>query len=188
MSTRVKKSVLGGIALAAVTVLALPGTAFADVSGSANIQGGSLTLAPPASVNFGTTVLDGTAHAPTATQALDVTDNTGSAAGWNITLTSTTFTSSAGSLPTGAVSDLNAPTGACDATISCVLADVSGISYPLNVPDAVAAPTAVKIQTAAASSGMLAQTWTHTMQLAIPATARAGAYTSTWTYSVVSGP
>ena len=31
------------------------------------------------------------------------------------------------------------------------------------------------------------QTWTHTMELAIPANAHAGAYTSTWTYSLVVG-
>jgi hypothetical protein len=56
------------------------------------------------------------------------------------------------------------------------------------VPAAATAPSAIEIQTAAANSGLAGQTWTHTMSLAVPAVARAGTYSSTWTYSLVSGP
>jgi hypothetical protein len=188
----VKKTVLGGIALAAVTVLAFPAAAFAapgDVPGTAALTGGTMSLVTPATLAF-TATLNGADQTVSQPQALDVLDNTASAAGWNITLTSTQFAAAGGlALPNTAASDASAPTGACDvAAPTCTLASLSGVSYPVAIPADVAAPTAVKIQSAAAGSGMLAQTWTHTMQLAIPAAARAGNYSSTWTYSVVSGP
>ncbi len=41
---------------------------------------------------------------------------------------------------------------------------------------------------AAVNTGMGAQTVTPTWQLVVPASAKAGTYTSTWTYSLVSGP
>lgn len=188
MSSRVKKTVLGGIALAAVTVLAFPGAAFAgagDVPGSATINPGTMSLVTPGHADF-TATLTGADQVVTATQALDVLDYTGSAAGWNITLAITPFHSTNGDLPVGAVSDFSAST-ACDlAAPTCTVAS-NNVTYPLALT-ANATPTAVKIQTAASASGMLAQTATHTMHLSIPALARAGSYTSTWTYSVVSAP
>ncbi len=39
-----------------------------------------------------------------------------------------------------------------------------------------------------AVDGLTGQTWTHSMNLHIPANAHAGTYTSTWTYTLASAP
>jgi hypothetical protein len=178
--------VLGGIALAAVAVLAMPGSAFA-ASGTATITGGTLSMSAPTSVAF-TATLNGTDQHVQAPQAIDVLDNTGSASGWNVTLTSTTFTNATLTLPDNSVTDLSS-SGACDTNVTCTLADNVAGSSPVTIPSAaVTAPTAVKILNASVNTGMSGQTWTHSMDLAIPANAHAGTYTSTWTYSLVAGP
>jgi hypothetical protein len=86
-----------------------------------------------------------------------------------------------------AASDISA-TGVCDAAGTCTLADNSVVSYPVVVPAATVAPTAVKIQSASVNFGLAGQTWTHTMNLAVPANTTAGTFLSTWTYSLVSAP
>jgi hypothetical protein len=189
ISTRLKKSVLGGIALAAVSVLAMSTEAVAaGVAGTATITGGTLTMNAPSTLAFGSASLASGAQTMSATQGLDVVDLTGSGAGWNVTLTSTTFTSGANLLPVASATDFSTPTGACDSVGACTIATNSISGYPLVVPAAGSAPTAIKIQNAALNTGLVGQTWTHTMHLAIPANARAGTYTSTWTYSIVSAP
>ena len=64
----------------------------------------------------------------------------------------------------------------------------NAITYPLAVPAGSSAPTAVKLFNAAANTGMGSFTVTPTVQVAIPANAYAGTYTSTVTVAVVSGP
>ncbi|HEX4430127.1 MAG TPA: WxL domain-containing protein [Frankiaceae bacterium] len=190
MSSRAKKTVLGGIALAAVTVLAFPGAAFAgtggDVPGTATLTAGTMSLVQPDTIDF-TATLNGADQAVTAPQDLQVLDNTGNAAGWNITLAMTPFHSLNGDLPASAVSDFSAATPVCDALAPTCTIATNTVTYPLALT-AAALPVAVEIESAASGTGMLSQSTTHTMQLAIPAAARAGSYTSTWTYSVVSGP
>jgi hypothetical protein len=190
-----KRTVIGGAVLAAVTLLALPATAMAapgDVPGTATLTAGGLTLATPTALTF-TGTLDGTNKTLSTTQALDVLDQTGSGAGWNVTLSTTQFTTADATpklLSTTAASDLSAPTGACDATVICTLASGSTVTYPIVLTAGTTAvpAVAVKIQNAAINTGLAGQTWTHTMNLAIPANTRVGAYTSTWTYSLVSAP
>src|SRR5579864_785035 len=80
---------------------------------TANISAGSLAfLSAPPDVTF-TDTLNGANQTVTATQALDVSDATGSGAGWNITATSTTFASGGNTLPTTATTVQSAPTTAC---------------------------------------------------------------------------
>ena len=184
---RMSKSAAGAaVAAAALLVVMMPAGSAFGTSGTATLTGGTLSMNPPTVVGFAAT-LNGTAQVAPASQAIDVLDNTGSGLGWNVTLTSTTFTVGANSLSTTATTD-TAAAGACDATITCALGTNTAISYPVTIPAAATAPTAIKIQSALAGSGLAGQTWTHTMALAIPAVARAGAYLSTWTYSLVSGP
>ena len=191
MSKRMKRTVLGGAALAAMAVLAMPGYAFAapgDITGSETVVAGTLSYSSPAAVGFPQTTLDGTDKVASTTQAFDVSDLTGSGAGWKITLTSTTFTSGAYGLAATATTDAAAPTSACDAGVTCTLGDNASVTYPLAVPAAATAPTAVTIQSAALNTGLSGQTWTHTMHLAIPSNTRALTYTSTWTYTLASAP
>ncbi len=188
MLSRVKRTVLGGIAIAALTVLVAPASAFAaDTPGTADVTAGDLTYSAPESVGFSAT-LGGTDQVASADQAIEVLDNTGSAAGWSISLTTTTFTTGEGgfSLAQGSVTDASEPVGLCVGT--CTLGDNSALSenYPVAIPDDVTAPAAAVIQDAAPGTGLSPQTWTHTMHLAIPANAHAGSYSSTWTYTLGS--
>ena len=79
------------------------------------------------------------------------------------------------------------PTVACDAAVTCAAA-TNTVSYPYTLPAGAAAPTATKLYNAAINTGMAGQTVDATFQLAIPASTLAGSYSSTWTYSLVSGP
>jgi hypothetical protein len=187
VKSRITKSLLGGVALAAVVVLVNPASASAaTATGTATFTGGTLSFTSPATIAFPAT-LTGAQQNVTASQAFDVSDNTGSAAGWNITATSTTWTAGANTLSLTGTTDLSA-SGACDVAAACTIGTNAPLTYPVTIPAATVAPTAVKIQTAAAGTGIAPQTWTHSMQLAIPANAKAGTYTSTWTYSLTSAP
>jgi len=64
----------------------------------------------------------------------------------------------------------------------------NSVSYPYTLPAAATAPTATKILSSAANTGLGNQTLTLVFSLAIPANAFAGSYASTWTYTLVSGP
>ena len=112
---------------------------------------------------------------------------TGSGAGWNVTATSTTFTAGSHSLAPTSVTVPAVPTVACDSGASCTTA-TNGVSYPYSLPAAATAPTATKIYSASANTGLGNQTVTLAFQLAIPASTFAGSYSSTWTYSLVTGP
>jgi hypothetical protein len=190
----VKRTVFGGAALAVGALLAFPAAANAipsnTVPGTATLSAGTLTMTTPIALGFSGT-LDGTDKVLTAPQAIDVLDQTGSGAGWNITLTSTQFATGDATplvLAFASASDVAVDGGVCDATVTCTLATGSTVTYPLVVPAAVTAPTAVKIQNAAVDTGLAGQTFTHTMNLAVPANTKVGVYTSTWTYSLVSAP
>jgi hypothetical protein len=185
VSSRAKRTMLGGVALAAVAVLAMPGTAFATPNGSATLTGGSLVLAAPATVHFAAT-LNGTNQAASADQSIKVTDQTGSASGWQLSLSATQFVNADANplhvLAPDAVTDFGNDAGNCDAASSCVLADnIAGSESPITVN-----ATPVTIMNASADTGMGAQIWVHTMHLAIPASAHAGSYSSTWVYTLAS--
>jgi hypothetical protein len=195
--TGAKRTIGGGsvLALAAIAALAVPGAAFAvDIPATANVGLGGLTMTNSALAGFTATLagVDQTVH---TTQAFDVNDARGSGLGWYITLTSTTFTATGPTrtLPTTALTDgaggSVAPVGVCDTGVTCTLADDSSLSpYIIAIPAAAVAPTAARIQNAAVNTGLGGQTLTHTMNLFLPGNTQAGAYASTWTYSLVSAP
>lgn len=156
-------------------------------SGTATITAGSLAfISSPASIAF-TATLAGADQFVTATQAFDVGDGTGTASGWNITATSTTFTAGAKTLSNTGTTVQAAPSVACDASVTCTVA-TTNVTYPYTLPAATTAPTATKLYNATANTGMGNQTITATVRLSVPAATLAGTYTSTWTYSLVSGP
>jgi hypothetical protein len=171
-------------ALAAGT-MAFPASATA-ISATATISAGTLTFVSPASVAFSAT-LTGVDQNVTSPQSFDVKDATGSGVGWNITATSTTFTSSGHTLSTSAVTEPVAPADTCDASTTCTLATTS-VTYPYTLPAATTAPTATKVFNATANTGLGDQTAVNTLSLAVPASTVAGSYTSTWTFSLVSAP
>lgn len=147
---------------------------------------GSLTVTAPSTVDFTGVTLTGSNQTATASAALTPSDMSGNASGWNIQATSTTFTNTAGrTLPTTATTVTGA--SATVASGNCDL-PTNAISYPLTLPAGVTAPAAVKVYNAAANTGGGPLTLTLSFQVSIPASAYSGSYTSTWTFTIASGP
>jgi PKD repeat protein len=142
-------------------------------------------VSTPGSTSF-TGTLGGRDQTVTGGLALDVA--AGLSTGWNLSATSTTFSTGGGTprtLPTSATTLRSAPTVACDTT--CTLASNS-VAYPWTLPAGATAPTATKLYSAAAGSGIGNQTVTPTFSVALPANTYAGSYSSTWTFTLASGP
>jgi hypothetical protein len=174
-----------GIGLAALILVsaALAGT----ITATATVTGaGSIALSNGATASISDT-LDGTDQTVAYTVPLNLTDARGSGAGWNLTLTSTTFTDASSHTLSTTASTVASVAMACVAGNSCTSA-TNAITYPVTVPAATTAPAAVKIFNAAANTGMGKLTVTPTINVAIPGNSYAGTYTSTLTVAAVSGP
>jgi hypothetical protein len=181
-----------GAGVSATALLIAPLTA--DATGAtSNISGGSLAFinSTPGNVSFSAT-LNGANQVATTPQTFDVGDSTGSGSGWNITATSTSFTTG-GAIPHVLANDsvsvqaIGVPSASCDNNVSCTTA-TNGISYPYSLPADTSAPTASKVFNAAVDTGLGNQSLTPTWSLSLPANTYAGTYQSTWTFSLVSGP
>src|SRR5438094_1197525 len=125
--------------------------ASATVTG--NVNAGTLSISTTATPSFSVT-LDGTDKTGSYTVPATVTDATGSSAGWNLTITSTQFTTGGGSphtLSTGA-SSLTGVTNSCVSGSTCTNPTNSD-TYPVGMPAASSPPTAVKYFNAAANTG-----------------------------------
>ena len=121
--------------------------------------------------------------------ATTVTDATGSGSGWNLTITSTQFTTGGGSphtLSTSA-SSLTGVTNSCVGGATCT-SPTNSIGYPVAVPAGSTPPAAVKYFNAAANTGQGQFTNTPSVSVSVPANTYAGSYTSTLTLAAVSGP
>jgi hypothetical protein len=181
------------------------------ITGSADLGAGTLGATVPGSLAWSATlnglgqdVVDSTA----ADQGYTVDDATGSSAGWHVTVSATTFTSTtpAATLAdtgtfstTGSITSATAttaPTQACSGTTTdCTLPDNSGTTYPVAVTTAATTPTPVTVYNAAAASGIGSVDiggstaadpvgwWVH-----VPGATVAATYTSTITVDVISGP
>src|SRR5581483_2747312 len=88
---------------------------------------------------------------PTYTIPLTIQDTRGTGAGWNLTITSTTFTTGTQNLSTSA-SSLTGVTSSCSAGTCTNPSD--SVTYPVSVPAAATAPAAVKFFNTAANNGM----------------------------------
>jgi len=187
-----KHKLVGALAALSLSALvAVAGVVPAMAStGTVAVTGGTLAfVSTPGNPSLTAITLNGTNQNSVGTLPMDVGDNTGSGAGWNITMTSTTFaqTTPAESLATTATTAIATPTDACDASVTCTLA-TNAITYPYALPAAGTAPTATKMYNAAALTGLANQTVTPTFHVAIPANTIAATYVSTWTISLVSAP
>jgi hypothetical protein len=176
-----------------ILVLTLGGSTLAALADSSTgatvvVTAGTLSESGPATVSAGGVTLNGTDQTTTYALGLTVTDARGNGGGWNLTITSTTFTTGTHSLPTTASSIGAAPTVSCVSGSTCTNPTSSGITYPLLVPAAATAPTPVKLFNAAANTGMGSFTITPTVTISIPANTFAGTYSSTVSVAIVSGP
>jgi hypothetical protein len=168
--------------------LAVP--ALADsATATASITAGSLTEVASSTPSFSAT-LNGTDQSVTSNaMTLAAKDRRGSGAGWNLTITSTQFTTGGGSAQTLSTSatTVTAVSSVCAGGGTCTN-PTNSIAYPLTVPAGSTAPTAVKLFNSAVNSGLGDFTLTPNFSLAVPANAYAGSYSSTMTFSMVSAP
>ena len=117
-----------------------------------------------------------------------VTDARGSGKGWNLSITSTLFMTGNGknSLPSNA-SNITSVKTSCGAHSTCTK-PIDTISYPLVVPAGNPAPSPVKFFNASLSSGLGVFSLLMMVNVAIPANAKSGTYTSTITLKIANGP
>src|SRR3954462_1287983 len=150
-------------------------TATATVSGTAGI---SLNLPSNPTI---TNTLDGTDQTASYAPLLGVVDARGTGAGWNLTISATSFSDGAGH--TLAPGTLSGVVAACKAGNSCTAATSSGVTYPL-----VLSGSGVKFYNAAVSTGLGKFDVTPSVDVSIPANAYAGTYPSTVTLAAATGP
>jgi hypothetical protein len=146
---------------------------------------GSVSLSTGATASFSDT-LDGTDQTVTYQLPLTVVDARGTGGGWNMTVTSTQFTTGTRTLATSA-SSMTTVASACNAGSTCT-SPTNALTLPIAVPAGVTAPTAVKFFNSAANTGMGAFTVTPTVSVTIPGNAYAGSYASTVTVAIAAGP
>ena len=182
------------------------GTTCTD-AGALTFSGGSLTLTSPTALAW--TAPDnglnqGVVDTNTAQQSYVVDDATGSGAGWNVTVSATTFTNGTVSLPNtgtfstnGSITSIVAtagPTAACTSGATCTLPTDTSVTYPVALTTAATTPTAFKIYDALVNTGLGSITiglpgaapvgwW-----VAVPANAKPATYLSTVTLEVLSAP
>jgi WxL domain surface cell wall-binding len=176
-------------AVALVAVMALVTAASvsaANVPATVTVSAGTLSLATSAAPSMAVT-LDGTDQTPTYTLPMTVSDARGSGAGWNVTITSTTFSTGGASALSTSASQVTAVSSSCASGTTCT-APTNSITYPLTVPAGATAPTAVKLFNSAVNTGLGGFTITPTVGVSVPANTATGTYTSTVTIAVVSGP
>lgn len=177
------------IPIAAALVLASVATAAtSDTTGvTATINAGpAVNVAAAASPSFALT-LNGSDQITTYTLPLVVTDATGSGAGWNLTITSTTFANADRTFP-AAASTITGATAECAASSTCTLPTNQVANSNLALPAAATAPSAVAFFDATSATGRGTIDVNTTVQVAVPANVLAGTYTSTVTVAAVSGP
>jgi hypothetical protein len=148
----------------------------------------TLSVSTSAAPSF-TANLNSGDQAKTFTVPLALSDTrTGASAGlgWNTTITSTQFTTGTRTLPTNS-STITGTASSCANGGLCTN-PTNSISYPVAVPAGSTPPTAVKFFSAAAGTGKGLFTLTPTVSVSIPQNSFVGAYSSTLTIAVVSGP
>lgn len=184
MTKKLTRGLVVGVTLAA---LAAPSAALAaTATATGSVTGSTFSLNVPALANPTFTAnIDLGDQTPTYTVPMTVQDTRGTGAGWNLTITSTAFTTGTQSLANAASSmtSLTSVPGTGTNTNP-----TNAISYPLAVPAAASAPTAVKFFNAAANSGMGKFTITPTITVTVPQNSFTGTYSSTLTIANVSGP
>jgi hypothetical protein len=199
-----------GVAQAAICpgTPVVAGTTCTD-TGTLTFTAGTLTLLSPTALAWtaaDTGLNQQVVDTNVAHQTYVVDDATGSGAGWHVTVSATTFTSTTpaatlantgtfstnGSITSQALT--TAPTGACTTGVTCTV-PTNTATYPVAITTAPTTPTAVTIYDTAAATGLGSITvglpgaaavgwW-----LALPANAVPSAsYTSTVTLEVLSAP
>jgi hypothetical protein len=112
---------------------------------------------------------------------------TSGSVGWQLQITSTALTTGVRTLPATTTDVSGVSAIACGNNAPCTL-PTNGLTYPVDVPAAATAPTAVKYFNAASGTGTGRIDLTTGFSANVPQNAYSGTYSSTVTISVVSGP
>jgi hypothetical protein len=200
-----------GVAQAAICpgTPVVAGTTCTD-TGTLTFTAGTLTLLSPTALAWtaaDTGLNQQVVDTNVAHQTYVVDDATGSGAGWHVTVSATTFTSTTpaatlantgtfstnGSITSQALT--TAPTGACTTGVTCTV-PTNTATYPVAITTAPTAPTAVTIYDTAAATGLGSITvglpgaaavgwWVAIPANAVPSTS---GYISTVTLEVLTAP
>lgn len=190
VSLTLKRLTLAAACAAAMTLGAaqMAGAATtANPTVTGTVSGGALSVATSAAPTFSANLAGGDST-PTYTLPLNAVDTTGTGAGWNLTITSTQFTTG-GATPHTLAANASTITGVTSVCASGTCTNpTNAVAYPVGVPAGATPPTAVKLLNAAANTGLGSFTVTPTVGVFVPAASFAGSYSSTLTVSIVSGP
>jgi hypothetical protein len=168
----------------------------------------ALVFAAPAALAWSGTLTGRTqalADTSAAAQQLVVDDQTGSGAGWNITVAATSFSNGSYSLPSASVLEITgsvanvasaaAPTASClGPSASCTMPSDTAVTYPVTISSAAQSPTPETVYEAAPGSGSgpigIGSSAANPFGwwVNVPGTTAVGSYTSTVTVTVASGP
>lgn len=181
-----------GLVATLALVAVVPVTAAGTATTSLSITGGTLTQNVTTTAPSATPV-SYSSSAQTTTYNLGVAVNdarglllTDPASGWNLTITSTLFTSGGSTLPAGA-STITTPNATCTTLLSCT-PSVNTVAANSAVPAGATAPTAAKFYSTAIGTGGGTSTVAPVVTVTVPAFQVAGTYSSTLTIAVVAGP
>jgi hypothetical protein len=191
MMKAMKRSASTLVLIAALAVAAAASAATTgSVTDNATVNAGStLSVAPNGTPSFSLT-LNGADQTATYTLPVSVVDARGlaSGGGWNLTVTSTSFSDGSGhSFPTTA-STMTGVSTSCGTGSTCTIPTNSVSNTSLALPAGSTAPTAVKFENAANATGLGTTNVNATVSVSVPANVFAGTYSSTVTVAVVAGP
>jgi hypothetical protein len=150
-------------------------------------SGGSLGLTAPSTISFAAT-LTGVDQAATANSTFTPDDETGSGAGWKISVYASAWSDGRGNTlpaPKATAASASTVTGSCSLPTSTVTYPTAGFGT--------SAPSATKIYNATAGTGSGPASVTLTFSQSVPANQKIGAgspdsFSSTWTFTIASGP
>lgn len=142
---------------------------------------GGFSLASPTTISFPSAALTGLDGSTSTSISVGVDDQRSVPDGWRVTASATQFTSGGGDTLPGTAAKITGGSAAPD-TGQCA-APTNAVTYPVTLSGA-----ATTVFNAAGSSGQGPSTLSLATRLDYPASARIGSYTSTWTFSFVSGP
>ncbi len=189
---RIKNYAIGLATMAAIALMVPASAVAASATVSGSVAAGNLSLTTTATPSFSAT-LDGTDQTKSYSVPTTVTDARGAkgvGSGWNLSITSTQFSTGGGSPSTLAAnaSTLTGVTNTCAAGSSCTN-PTNSVTYPIApVPAGSTPPTAVKYFNAAQDTGKGKFTNTPSVDVFLPATIDAGSYSSTLTLTEAAGP
>jgi hypothetical protein len=150
------------------------------------VGGGSLSLTYDPTANAGA-LLNGDDQTLTYALPLTVVDSRSNGAGWNITVTSTTFNDGASRTFSPDAASILSARVSCITDGGCT-EPRNLIEYPVPMPASEQEPAPIKVFDADPESGMGAFSVTPTVAIAIPGNAYAGDYVSTVAVAIISGP